>query len=132
MSEQRNQDLKIVVVDDSNISRQSIIETLKNNGFNVTGEAKSAEEAMPLLLSGNLFLIDVVMPEVSGLELARHMSEQSTKPINIIMMSSLNMEGMVVEAISNGAIDFLAKPFSEAELIQAVEKIEIEMEKEEG
>ena len=132
MTEQKNQDFKIIVVDDSNISRRSIVETLKNNGFNVAGEAKSAEEAMPLLLSGNLFLIDVVMPEVSGFELAKHMIEQSRSPINIIMMSSLNMEGMVIEAISNGAMDYLAKPFTESELIQAVDKVLIEFEKEEN
>ena len=132
MTDQKNQALKIVVVDDSNLARESVVEILKRNGFNVVGEAKSAEEAMPLLFSANLFLVDVVMPEVSGLELAKHMTEQSNKPINIIMMSSLSMEGIVIEAISKGAIDFLAKPFSEAELIQAVEKVEIELEKEEA
>ncbi|ATH06556.1 response regulator [Halobacteriovorax marinus] len=129
MSSTRNEDLKIVVVDDSDLSRNSLIEILEKNGFNVVGQASSANEAVPLLGTGaNLFLIDIVMPEVSGIELSKIISENS-KQAKIIMMSSLNMESIIIESISNGAVDFLSKPFSEKDLIRSVEKIEIEMEK---
>lgn len=129
MSTTRNKDLKIVVVDDSDFSRNSIIEILEKNGFNVVGQASSANEAVPLLGTGaNLFLIDIVMPEVSGIELSKIISENS-KQAKIIMMSSLNMESIIIESISNGAVDFLTKPFGEKDLIRSIEKIEIEMEK---
>lgn len=127
MSEKRNQNLKIVVIDDSDLGRRTIISILEKHGFNVVGQTGNPEEATKIAGStgGNLFLIDIVMPKVSGLELANHLSEQISG-IYIIMMSSLNIESVVIESISNGAIDFLAKPFSERELINSVEKIEAE------
>ncbi|WP_164848240.1 response regulator [Halobacteriovorax sp. HLS] len=129
MSNIRNEDLKIVVVDDSDFSRNSLITILEKNGFNVVGQASSANDAVPLLVTGaNVFLVDIVMPEVSGLELAKMLTENG-KDIKIIMMSSLNMESIIIESISNGAIDFLTKPFGEQDLIRSLEKIEIEMEK---
>jgi CheY-like chemotaxis protein len=130
MSNTRNEDLKIVVVDDSDFSRNSLITILEKNGFNIVGQAGSANEAIPLLGTGaNVFLVDIVMPEVSGIELAKILTENG-KDIKIIMMSSLNMESIIIESISNGAVDFLAKPFGEIELVRSLEKIEIEMEKE--
>ena len=130
MSNIRNEDLKIVVVDDSDFSRNSLITILEKNGFSVVGQAGSANEAIPLLGTGaNVFLVDIVMPEVSGIELAKILSDNG-KDIKIVMMSSLNMESIIIESISNGAVDFLAKPFGEQDLIRSLEKIEIEMEKE--
>jgi len=129
MANTRNENLKIVVVDDSDFSRNSLIEILERNGFNIVGQAASANEAIPLLSTGaNLFLIDIVMPDVSGVELAKILSENS-KDAKIIMMSSLNMESIIIESISNGAVDFLPKPFGEKDLIRSINKIEIEMEK---
>jgi len=124
MALQKDTDLKIVVVDDSDLSRKSIIEILDRYGYDIVGQASSAELALPMAgtTAANLFIIDVVMPEVSGLELAKTLSELS-KPINMIMMSSLDTESVVIESISSGALDFLAKPFTENNLIQSVEKI---------
>ena len=129
MSNTRNEDLKIVVVDDSDFSRNSLITILEKNGFNVVGQASSANEAVPLLGTGaNVFLVDIVMPEVSGIELAKILTDNG-KDVKIVMMSSLNMESIIIESISNGAVDFLTKPFGEQDLVRSLEKIEIEMEK---
>jgi len=64
------------------------------------------------------------MPEISGLELARHLQEKNSQDRYIIMMSSLTVESMVIEAISSGAVDYLQKPFGASDLIKSVEKIE--------
>jgi len=63
------------------------------------------------------------MPERSGLELAKHFQDKSMANAFIIMMSSLNIESMVIESISNGAIDFLQKPFEKDDLLKSVEKM---------
>jgi two-component system chemotaxis response regulator CheY len=70
------------------------------------------------------------MPEISGLELTKHLQEKTQGEKFIIMMSSLNIESMVIESISNGASDFLQKPFDREDLIKAVEKVERIVEKE--
>ena len=49
--------------------------------------------------------------------------------VHIIMMSSINMESIIIESISSGAIDFLPKPFMAEDLIKAVKKIQLERAK---
>lgn len=117
--------LRIVVIDDSEFSRRATVEILESNGYKVVGEAGNAESAFSLINNSraNLYIIDVVMPEVSGLELAKNISEKSTG-VYMIMMSSLTSESIVIESISSGALDFLQKPFEAEELLSSVTKIE--------
>jgi len=131
MPNKKNQELKIAVIDDSEFSRKSIIEILENEGYDIVGQAGSAEEGLVLggTTGANLFIIDVIMPERSGLEMAKVITEKSMNA-SIIMMSSLNMESIVIESISSGALDFLPKPFSPQDLLKAVEKIQNEKDKE--
>lgn len=132
MKPPRNHDkLKILIVDDSDFNRKSMVDILTFEGFNVVGQANSAEDAIQIAHSAkpNLIFIDIVMPEISGLELTKHLQEKSTGEKFIIMMSSLNIESMVIESISNGASDFLQKPFEREDLIKAVEKVERLVEK---
>lgn len=125
MPDKKNQQLRIAVVDDSEYSRKSIIEILEGEGYNVVGQAGSAEEGISVGAStnANLYIIDVIMPERSGLEMAKVLSEKSMG-VNIIMMSSLNMESIIIESISSGAIDFLPKPFGPEDLLKTIQKIE--------
>ena len=123
--------LKILVVDDSEFNRKNMINILTEEGFNVVGEANSAEEGIKVAATtkATLIFIDIVMPERSGLELAKHFQEKNISGRFIIMMSSLNIEGIVIESISNGAIDFLQKPFDTDDLLKSVFKIERLLEK---
>ena len=132
MKPPRNHDtLKILIVDDSDFNRKNMVEILTYEGFNVIGQASSAEEAIQIVHSGkpNLIFIDIVMPEISGFELTKHIQDKGAREKFIIMMSSLNIESIVIESISNGATDFLLKPFERDELIKAVEKVERLVEK---
>lgn len=124
MSDKKDQDIRIAVIDDSEFSRKSIVEILEGEGYNVVGTAASAEEGLGLgaATGANLFIIDVIMPDRSGLEMAKVLSEK-TMNASIIMISSLNMESIVIESISSGALDFLPKPFMPEDLIKAVDKI---------
>jgi two-component system chemotaxis response regulator CheY len=132
MKPPRNHDrLKILIVDDSDFNRKAMVDILTFEGFNVVGQAASAEEAIQIAHSAkpNLIFIDIVMPEISGLELTKHLQDKSAGEKFIIMMSSLNIESIVIESISNGATDFLQKPFERDDLIKAVEKVERLVEK---
>ena len=132
MKPPRNHDtLKILIVDDSDFNRKNMVEILTHEGFNVIGQASSAEEAIKIFHSAkpNLIFIDIVMPEISGFELTKHLQEKSSGEKFMIMMSSLNIESIVIESISNGATDFLQKPFERVDLIRAVEKVERLVEK---
>lgn len=129
MEETDKENLKIVVVEDSNLARKSIIETLENEGFDVVGEAPNAEQAMALIQTTgcNCLVVDVVMPEISGIEFAQALSELKNKVL-VIMMSSLKQEDIIIETIAAGAIDFLEKPFEKKQLIESVRKAEQSLE----
>ena len=129
MEDNERETLKIVVVEDSNLARKAIIDTLEQEGFEVVGEAPSAEEAMTLLQSSgcNCLIIDIVMPEISGIELAQALNELKNK-VTIIMMSSLKQEDIIIESIAVGAVDFLQKPFEKETLIKSDKKAEQDLE----
>jgi len=115
---------KILVVDDSDFSRNSISRMLDNKRYNIIGEASNGTEAINSLIERipNIAIVDIVMPGMSGFELAKKISEIS-KEVYIIMISSLAQENIVIDAISSGASDFLQKPFTKEVLINSIEKL---------
>ena len=121
----------VAIVDDSDHSRRHIISILEKHNIQIAGQASSAEEGLALsgTTSANIFLIDLIMPSRSGLELSKIISEKGMG-VYIIMMSSVNLESIVIESISAGALDFLEKPFTEKKLMRSIQKIHQEMTRE--
>lgn len=120
--------LKIVVVDDSDFSRSLIIKMLKEAQFQVVGEAGSAMAALQVIKEKkpNVVITDIVMPEVSGIELTENIN-QNFGEIYVIVISSLSQEHVVLEAIGAGAADFITKPISQQQLVDSLEKIMSQM-----
>lgn len=123
-----HENLKVVVVDDSDFSRSLIIKMLKDAQFNVVGEASSAKAALAVIKEKkpHVVITDIVMPEVSGIELTESIN-QNFDDTYVIVVSSLSQEHIVLEAIGAGAADFIAKPISEKQLIDSLEKIMSQM-----
>lgn len=123
-----HENLKIVVVDDSDFSRSLIIKMLKESGFNVIGEANSAVSALQVIKDKepHVVITDIVMPEVSGIELTENIN-QNFDNVYVIVVSSLSQEHVVLEAISAGAADFIAKPINQQQLVDSLEKIMTQM-----
>ena len=123
-----HENLKIVVVDDSDFSRSLIIKMLKESGFNVVGEANSAMSALQVIKDKepHVVITDIVMPEVSGIELTENIN-QNFDNVYVIVVSSLSQEHVVLEAISAGAADFIAKPINQQQLVDSLEKIMTQM-----
>ncbi len=115
---------KLLVVDDSDFSRNSISKMLDDERYNIIGEASSANEAISILndRTPHIAIVDIVMPGSSGFELAKKIND-NFKDVYIIMISSLAQENVVMNAISSGASDFLQKPFTQETLINSIEKI---------
>lgn len=126
-----NKKLKIMLIDDSERSRKAVEDILESNDYDVVGSYSNGPEALKnFQISGaNLFIIDIVMPDLSGLEVAKVISEK-LRDVHIIMMSSLDSENIVMDAISHGATDFLHKPFEAKDLLKSVAKIQNELDRE--
>jgi two-component system chemotaxis response regulator CheY len=116
--------LRIVVVDDSDFSRSIIIRMLKEAEFNVVGEAASASAALQVIKDKkpHVVITDIVMPEISGIELTEKIN-QDYEETYVIVISSLSQEHVVLEAIGAGAADFIAKPINQQQLVDSLEKI---------
>jgi two-component system chemotaxis response regulator CheY len=117
-------EIKIVIVDDSDFSRSIIRKMLDEENMNVVGEANGAEAALAIIkeTNPNIVITDIVMPDISGIELTEKIS-QNFEEISIIVISSLSQEHIVLEAIAAGASDFIAKPIQKQQLIDSIEKI---------
>lgn len=116
--------MKVVIVDDSDFARSLIRKMLTEEGIEIVGEANSAESALVVVKEKkpNIVITDIVMPEISGIELTEKITE-NFDDISVIVISSLSQEHVVLEAIGAGASDFIAKPVQKQQLIDSMEKI---------
>lgn len=112
----------ILVVDDVGIVRKAAFRLLSEAGYRVF-EAGSAAEAMEVLATSrqpiHLVLVDVVMPDVGGVDLARVIHEE-WPAVRIIFMSAFPAEILVREGLDHPNAFFLAKPFTRTELMDKV------------
>lgn len=117
-------ELKVVIVDDSDFYRGIIRKMLAEEGVNIVGEAASAEAALVVIKDSkpDVVITDIVMPEISGIELTEKIN-QNFPDISVIVISSLSQEHIVLEAIGAGASDFIAKPIQKQQLMDSLEKI---------
>src|SRR6266581_2650884 len=114
---------KIMVVDDEPSIRKYLQTLLEVEGYGVSAVA-SGNEALEKIGEGerpDLIILDVLMPEMNGLETLKRIM-QMDQTLNVIMLSCINEVGTVVEAIRLGANDYLTKPFEKTELDAAMLK----------
>jgi two-component system, NtrC family, response regulator AtoC len=113
----------ILVVDDEPSIRKYLGTLLEVDGYQVE-TVVSGKEAIGKIGEGyrpDLVILDVLMPELNGLETLKQLM-QIDRSLNVVMLSCSNEVGTVVEAIRLGAQDYLTKPFEKAELDAAMLK----------
>ncbi|MBN2043677.1 MAG: response regulator transcription factor [Anaerolineales bacterium] len=111
---------KILIVDDERTMRKSLEEILKLEGFQVTsvGDGKQAMEVLETS-SFDLMLLDLKMPGVDGLEVLKFASENAPK-CKVIMLTAHGSLESAIEALREGAHDYILKPARPEELIASV------------
>ncbi len=113
----------ILIVDDEPSIRKYLQTLLEVDGFDVS-TVTNGKDAVDTVTRGDkpdFIILDVLMPEMNGLETLRALM-QVDRSLNIIMLSCSNEVGTVVEAIRLGAHDYLTKPFEKPELDAALLK----------
>lgn len=116
--------MKILVVDDEQDLCEILQYNLETEGYEVT-TANSAEEAMALPLQEySLVLLDVMMGETSGFQMARSMkANPETAGIPIIFITALEGEDNLVKGLNIGADDYIAKPLGMKEVKARVKAV---------
>lgn len=113
----RNDMEKILIVDDEEDICEILKFNLENSGY-VVDTARSAEEALTLpIQSYQLLLLDVMMGQMSGYELASRLKKDpATKQIPIIFITAKTAEADTLKGFSLGADDYITKPFRLSEV----------------
>lgn len=111
-----------LVVDDSKFSRSILTDILRNEGYNIVGEAGDGFEAIELAKEKrpNFIFMDITMPNMDGLTAAKEIIKENPD-VNIIMCSALSQKKIIVEAIKAGAKDFVIKPYKKENIINVVD-----------
>jgi CheY-like chemotaxis protein len=118
--------MKILTIDDQNDIRRLIRMTLEFDGHD-TIEATSAVNGIELARSKkpDLILLDVLMPDMDGIEVCRLLkSDPITKKIPVIMLSGSDNVNIIESCTNNGAALYVKKPFNPIELLNLIQKFE--------
>ena len=115
--------LKILITDDSKLLRKKLRDELEKLDCEVI-EAENGKEAvlMDLQEKPDGVILDIVMPEVGGIEALQVIKEVNPE-IPVIMLSSAGTSQKLMETLKLGALDFIQKPYTSDQIRQAVEKI---------
>jgi response regulator NasT len=97
-----------------------IVETLRDQGFDVVGEAGDGNKAVELAfeLKPDLMVMDIKMPDLDGLSAAERIAELK---IPVVLLTAFSQQELVTRAAEVGAMAFLVKPFSPQDLLPAIE-----------
>ena len=114
---------KILIVDDELIMRESLAGWLQRDGHAVQ-TSPSGEDALKKLKDAHfdIMLVDIKMEGMSGLEVLQHVKD-SDPDVAIVMITAYGSIPTAIEAIKNGAYDYMLKPFDPNELGVLIEKI---------
>jgi len=116
-----NPDIVVHIVDDEEVVRNSLAFLLGTSGFavRVHESASAFLDVAPSIRNGCL-ITDLRMPDMDGVELLRRLRQMDALPPAIVISGHGDVQ-MAVEAMKNGAFDFIEKPFSDDVLIAAIE-----------
>jgi DNA-binding response OmpR family regulator len=113
---------RILIVDDDEMVRMAISELLKPEGYEIDSVG-SAKEALDKIEEEkyDLLLLDIIMPQMDGLELCRRIrAKKDLAEVPIIFLTAKSREQDRIEGMEAGANLFLSKPISPAKLVEVV------------
>ncbi|KHK98362.1 transcriptional regulator [Microbacterium mangrovi] len=112
---------RVVVAEDESLIRLDIVEILRDNGFDVVGEAGDGETAVQLAteLRPDLVIMDVKMPQLDGISAAEKLSKNHIAPV--VLLTAFSQKELVERASEAGALAYVVKPFTPNDLLPAIE-----------
>ncbi|MBM2833685.1 MAG: atoC 2 [Candidatus Brocadiaceae bacterium] len=117
------EDGKILVVEDQDAMRESLVIAFKDEGYQVEGVA-SGEEAIQRLNSNNVYdlvVTDLKMKKVDGLEVLKAVKNANSST-EVVLITAYGTISTAVQAIRDGAYDYVTKPFRHQEILKAAKK----------
>lgn len=123
-----NKDISVLIVDDNDITRETLRVILRHEVYTVAGEAYDGESALEMAtrLRPDIILLDVVMPKVSGIEALRNI-RVAMADVKVLMVSANQDQEVVVEANKLGVSGYIVKPFNAKKVLDTIQQLAIEV-----
>ncbi len=127
MSKVKQNKTRLLIVEDEIAIREGLIDVFIYHGYDVDF-ASDGNEGLQKALTGNyeLILLDVMLPGINGFEICNHIREQDGdqgREQAIIMLTAKSSDEDIIHGLSLGADDYVAKPFSVAQLVLRVKAV---------
>ncbi|MGI8311494.1 ANTAR domain-containing response regulator [Saccharopolyspora hattusasensis] len=112
---------RVLVAEDEALIRLDLVEMLREEGYQVVGEAEDGQEAVRLAeeLRPDLVILDVKMPKMDGIEAASNIAGERIAPV--VILTAFSQRDLVERARDAGAMAYLVKPFAKRDLVPAIE-----------
>jgi two-component system, response regulator PdtaR len=112
---------RVLIAEDESIIRLDLAEMLAEEGYAVVGETGRGDEVLELVrsLTPDLAILDVKMPGLDGLTVARQIADEAL--CGVIILTAFSQRALIEAARDAGVFAYLVKPFQKSELIAAVE-----------
>jgi two-component system, response regulator PdtaR len=112
---------RVVIAEDEALIRLDLKEMLEEDGYVVAGEASDGEAAVKLTesLRPDLVIMDIKMPGLDGISAAERITAEHLSPV--VILTAFSQRDLVMRARDAGAMAFLVKPFTKADLVPAIE-----------
>jgi response regulator NasT len=109
-------DKRAVIADDESIIRLDLKEILEGDGYLVVGEAARGDDALAMIqkLEPDLALLDVKMPGLDGIEVARQLKGSRTV---VVLLTAFSQRTLIESARDAGVVAYLVKPFRSSEIL---------------
>jgi two-component system, response regulator PdtaR len=111
----------VVIAEDETLIRMDLAEMLAEEGYDVVGQAGDGAKAIELAedLKPDLVILDVKMPVLDGIAAAEAIAGQRIAPV--VMLTAFSQRDLVERARDAGAMSYLVKPFTQSDLVPAIE-----------
>ncbi|HCJ07121.1 MAG: response regulator [Lachnospiraceae bacterium] len=114
----------ILIVDDSRTSRKILKGILESEGYEVVGEATNGQEGYEryVELKPDVVTMDITMPVLDGIEALKKIKGEYPDS-KVVMVTAAGQKTKMVEAVQNGANEFVSKPFEPEQLKKIIDKV---------
>jgi two-component system chemotaxis response regulator CheY len=123
-----NKDISVLIVDDNDMTRETLRVILRHDGYNVVGEALDGDGALDMAtrLKPDVILLDVVMPKVSGIEALKSI-RMVMHNVFVLMVTANKDQETVAEAVKSGISGYIIKPFNAKKVLDTIQGVAVKV-----
>lgn len=123
-----NKDISVLIVDDNDMTRETLRVILRYDGYNVVGEAHDGDSALEMAtrLTPDIILLDVIMPKVSGVEALKSI-RMVMRDVFVLMVTANKDQDTISEVVKYGISGYIIKPFNAKKVLDTIQAIALKV-----